>query len=1071
MSIDSSPTAEPFAPASLNALFAARAKTHRDKIFLCVPRPGFDNDASTFAWDEYTYGQIDQLLNQLCASYAAKLPPKRRNIPTRTVAILAPSSFDYALNALALYRAGHCVVYLSTNNSTAALAHLVRITKTKHVLYSDEQSKAAAALKVELGQQELGSVEIMRRNTVAEAVSLSLAASMDRAQYISELTSEEEASEKASVLHSSGSTSFPKPSTFTHHESANKLFTTGATDTFSTMPLFHVSGFNTLLSPMLSTKKLYMYTSRLTADLIAAAIGRSTAKQAFIVPFVLKLLAESPAGLRALQSFTLVTFGGAACPTAIGNTLVNEHNVALQNGIGSTEAGFLLSSARDFATDKEWEYVRPILNAKDYIAFENTGTDKEGPYEMVVLPGFPSLTESNRPDGSYATRDLFVKHPTREGLWKYAGRADDTLVHYNGEKTNPVPMELAIRASLYVADCLIFGAGRSQTGILVVPSEKAFQQAETQASSQTETQRLEKLIWSAVESGNAEAPSHSQIIPELVMILPAGTKLPAADKGSLIRAKVARAFEREIDELYAKYDAGPAEGAKMTLTDETASVTIVAEILAEVVGTPSKQLETELRDADLITLGVDSLQATRIRNLLQQRVRLQSALPANLVFEHPTVAKLAKCVLKHSRGEGSSSQEQDRAEIESALALLEEMKGRIITRDAKLASDVVQKGTAKQTVVLTGSTGSLGAHLLHQLAHLDMVERVICLNRAPTDADALERTDSSLQVRKLDTLDALATSTQTSILCFAAQLDKPHLGLNADAWQLVSTTTTAVIDNGWPVNFNMSISSFRSPIVGSVALINLVAGTPATLTPRYIYSSSVSAAMNTGSSVEESVAPTIQQASPLGYGRSKWIVEQLCAYAQHHVGGGFDAVLARIGQMVGDRKAGVWNETEAMPLTIKSAQVVGCLPDLPGNISWQPVDDSAFIIARLLLPERLQGVVHVLNPATVPWRQVVQMLRVNLGGEVEMVDPTEWVRRLEESDPDPARNPTIKLLEFFRASPGGGLASDQVYSTERLREVFADLGLKQQLEERLVPTDAELVGKIVAAWKASGFLK
>lgn len=35
---------------------------------------------------------------------------------------------------------------------------------------------------------------------------------------------------------------------------------------------------------------------------------------------------------------------------------------------------------------------------------------------------------SNQPDGSYATSDLFVKHPTIPDAYKYIGRIDDTLV-------------------------------------------------------------------------------------------------------------------------------------------------------------------------------------------------------------------------------------------------------------------------------------------------------------------------------------------------------------------------------------------------------------------------------------------------------------------------------------------------------------------------------------------------------------------------------------------------------------------------------------------------------------------
>lgn len=36
---------------------------------------------------------------------------------------------------------------------------------------------------------------------------------------------------------------------------------------------------------------------------------------------------------------------------------------------------------------------------------------------------------SNRPDGSYATKDLFLRHPHIPNAFRFIGRADDTLVH------------------------------------------------------------------------------------------------------------------------------------------------------------------------------------------------------------------------------------------------------------------------------------------------------------------------------------------------------------------------------------------------------------------------------------------------------------------------------------------------------------------------------------------------------------------------------------------------------------------------------------------------------------------
>lgn len=37
-----------------------------------------------------------------------------------------------------------------------------------------------------------------------------------------------------------------------------------------------------------------------------------------------------------------------------------------------------------------------------------------------------------------------LRHPTEKTWFKYIGRLDDTLTQTLGEKTNPVPIELAI---------------------------------------------------------------------------------------------------------------------------------------------------------------------------------------------------------------------------------------------------------------------------------------------------------------------------------------------------------------------------------------------------------------------------------------------------------------------------------------------------------------------------------------------------------------------------------------------------------------------------------------------------
>lgn len=111
---------------------------------------------------------------------------------------------------------------------------------------------------------------------------------------------------------------------------------------------------------------------------------------------------------------------------------------------GLTETGAVLNSKRDFTKDKGWNWLRCEGLAAQYVVAEPRGGDT---YELVVLDGYPPKIMSNRDDGSYATKDLFVRHPTERTWYKYIGRLDDTLTQTLGEKTNPVPIELAIVSS------------------------------------------------------------------------------------------------------------------------------------------------------------------------------------------------------------------------------------------------------------------------------------------------------------------------------------------------------------------------------------------------------------------------------------------------------------------------------------------------------------------------------------------------------------------------------------------------------------------------------------------------
>ncbi len=132
---------------------------------------------------------------------------------------------------------------------------------------------------------------------------------------------------------------------------------------------------------------------------------------------------------------------------------------------------------------------------------------------------------ANQPDGSYVTNDIFIEDPPGSGEYRMEGRQDDTLVHINGEKTNPLPMESTINHSAIVQRALVFGHQRLCTGVLI--------QLNREEADNYSTDEIFEKVWKAVETANESAPSHSRILRQMVKCLPMNKILPITDKGNV----------------------------------------------------------------------------------------------------------------------------------------------------------------------------------------------------------------------------------------------------------------------------------------------------------------------------------------------------------------------------------------------------------------------------------------------------------------------------------------------------------------------------------------------------------
>jgi nucleoside-diphosphate-sugar epimerase len=372
--------------------------------------------------------------------------------------------------------------------------------------------------------------------------------------------------------------------------------------------------------------------------------------------------------------------------------------------------------------------------------------------------------------------------------------------------------------------------------------------------------------------------------------------------------------------------------------------------------------------------------------------------------------------------------------------------------------DQVEPPTSSQYhVLLTGSTGSLGAYLLESLLSNPQILRITCLNRS---SNAAERQRTNHTLRGLTT--KFPTNRVEFLTCDLAT-DTKHdhtnsLGLDDSTgtkYKELLQNVTHLIHNAWAVDFNRHFSTFGPQIQGVRNLIEFTR--QCALHPRLFFMSSVSVAGRWGAmpgalaEVPEIVLEDWRLAK-MGYGQSKLVAERLIAEAV--IGYGIDAAICRVAQVGGPvlrGRKGEWSRNEWLPSLIASSKTMGLIPATLGpmeTVDWLPVDIVAEICVELLfsgVDGMIEGrkneaeernvakrimrlrkktktvrVWHVVNPNTTTWTSILPSIIDSMNCDIEPVDFVKWVDELERRDKLQQGNgegvsgfPAAKLLSFF----------------------------------------------------------
>ncbi|KAG8720020.1 hypothetical protein FRC08_001379 [Ceratobasidium sp. 394] len=815
------------------------------------------------------------------------------------------------------------------------------------------------------------------------------------------------------ILHSSGSTGLPRAvpysqagilSNFVNQPPCWEMGEPGARVGLMALPTFHVMGYMTqCFFPQFAGYTSVLFAPASTPVVPSPAVTLQTivnSRCGFLltVPAFLEAWSSDLHAIKILRDLRGVVYAGGPLTPWIGDSLVKQ-GVSIRAAYGSTELGAPVIFELARRAPEDWVYVE----FPDYTRFELIPqNDEEGTFELVMMctPRHVPFVINYHANGEagYATKDLVLPHPTKRRLLKFVGRVDDQIVLANGEKTNPVPMEAEIIKCPLVRAAVMFGRERNQTGVLI----------------ELEGSNLENMVdqvWPFIETANRDASTHSRIAKEAIVFSNSERPLPRTPKGNVARAASLEMYKEEISAMYSQLASClPPSEAFTAWRDYDATESWLVSLVEDLL-----HREPHVYD-DLFQQGLDSLTAAlllgRVKGAMlassDSEVRSASgSVTQRTIFAQPTIHQLASYLLGLLVGdsdiEGSSSIGCSTGTI-STMDTMVEKYTEGLQFNARNPSDV--DSLPLENVVLTGTTGALGSHILALILGDDNVKRVWALNRAPKAGapSTIQRQCHSFAEKMLDT--RLLDHPKLTML--EADLLEGKLGLSQECYDDIQNSATTIIHNAWQVDFNLNLQSFEPSIHGTRNLLDLASKRA----PRFVFTSSMS---SVGLGLPGQVYPEEYTKDPsaptgFGYGESKHVAEKLLEVARS---AGLQACVVRLGQLTGDSVSGAWSKTDWVPSLVASSLAIGHLPDAMGTVAWIPLDAAAktlLDVCQVPLKD-FPPIVHVVHPRPVQWSNIMrafaQAAKAHFGQELSFQPLGKWNQMVAQAasscDPISAR--------------------------------------------------------------------
>ncbi|KAF7340998.1 Acetyl-CoA synthetase-like protein [Mycena sanguinolenta] len=833
--------------------------------------------------------------------------------------------------------------------------------------------------------------------------------------------------EVALYAHSSGSTGFPKCIPLTHRTLTHYVARgtqaqareISPRHAVGALPPAHTWGMvSQLMDPLLNGGTACVYPPASTAtkyripptptsqNLIKnAKMANATGLNA-----VSALMAEwqSLEDIAYLKTLALLIHCGGPLPSSVGDFLINQ-GINMVTVYGGTEFGAVTDiKVRQAERDaEEWNWIR----FSDHVNIRWV-PQGEGVFEcqFLTIPERHQVSVENLPDvKGYSTKDLFKRHPTKPDLYRMrvVGRLDDVITMANGEKTVPGPMEELILTCPSIDATIIFGRERSQIGVLIEPTRDYA----IDPRDEHQLVNYRNLIWPIIEKANEIAPAYARIYKEMILVTQPGKPLLRASKGTLLRKQSLILYEQEIEELYDAVEASGNTASNIEPPPSWSSQDLQAWLQTHA----SLVADKDIRGGrDLFEQGFDSLNATFLRHRIMSALKTsgdnQAAqnISLNFIYAHPTIEELASAIITLVNGVVIGLAQNTQADVVEKM-IEKYSVGLEVPLNCPEKIEISSSDDA--VVLLTGSTGGLGSHILEILLALPSIDRVYACNRKGK-MSVLERQKGAFVDRALD----VGLLSSDKLVCLECDTAMENLGLPLDVWTTLRDTITIIIHNAWNLDFNKTLSSFEPHVKGTRNLIDLARQSPQKNRVRFLFTSSVSSAFGWDQELgpfPEELQLDANVAVGSGYGAAKYVCERILASS------GLDATSFRIGQITGSANSGAWTTSDWIPTLVKCSITMGNFPsNSSGVVTWlPPAAVSQTIVDVALKPEKPPFAVNLVHPCPIPWNIVMSTMAST--AQLPLIPFADWVQQLQDRSSgataaDIADLPGVVLLDFFK---------------------------------------------------------